>query len=162
MNRLFRNLIQSPWPSRLIRIGLGITFLYAGATKLLNVKGFARLISQYDLIPDPLLPWVAVGLPILELLAGIGLILFLRGSLSLTLTLLILFITVLWYGILKDLNVDCGCFSVEELRGQAGLWQAFYRDLLMMGGVLFLYGARWFQMNRETTLPLRVKIKRII
>jgi uncharacterized membrane protein YphA (DoxX/SURF4 family) len=162
MKSYFAFLIHSPWPSRLIRMGLGIIFLYAGGTKLLNVKGFARLISQYDLIPDPLLPAAAVGLPVLEVMAGIGLILFLRGSLSLTLTLLILFITVLWYGILKDLKIDCGCFSVEELRSQAGLWQAFYRDLIMMGGVLFLYGARWFQMNREANLPLRVKIKKII
>jgi uncharacterized membrane protein YphA (DoxX/SURF4 family) len=162
MKSYFAFLVHSPWPSRVMRMGLGIIFIYAGSTKLMNVKGFARLISQYDLIPDQLLPWVAVGLPILELLAGIGLILFLRGSLSLTLTLLIFFITVLWYGILKDLNVDCGCFSVEELKGQDGLWQAFYRDLMMMAGVFFLYGARWFQMNRKGPLPLWVKIKRII
>ena len=162
MKNLVHFIIGSPWPSGFIRISLGIIFLYAGAVKLVNVKEFARLISRYDLVPDLILPVVAIGLPVLELLAGLGLILFLRGSLSLTLSLLILFVTMLWYGILKDLDIDCGCFSVEELRGQADLWQAFYRDLLMILGVFFLYGSRWFQMNREVSLPLWIKIKRII
>ena len=51
-------------------------------------------------------------------------------------SLLVLFVSVLWYGILKDLNVDCGCFSAEELKGQAGLWKAFYRDLVMLAAAL--------------------------
>jgi uncharacterized membrane protein YphA (DoxX/SURF4 family) len=162
MGKLFFLIIRSVWLTHLIRIVLAVIFLYAGASKLLQVKAFGRLISQYDLVPESFLPVTAVGLPMLEILAGIGLLLSLRGSLSLTLTLLMLFITILWYGILKDLKVDCGCFSMEELMTQEGLWQAFYRDLVMMVGVLFLYGVRWFQFNSEETLPLWTKIKRII
>jgi uncharacterized membrane protein YphA (DoxX/SURF4 family) len=162
MKNIFHFFILSPWPSAVIRFGLALVFLYAGSAKLIHVKAFARLISQYDLIPDPFLPVVAIGLPVLELVAGIGLLLSLRGSLSLTLALLIIFASVLWYDILRDLKVDCGCFSVEELKTQSGLWEAFYRDLLMMIGVLFLYGVRWFQVNGKEPKPLWVKIKRII
>ena len=146
----------------MIRLVLGLVFMYAGAMKLLDPKAFARIISRYDVIPDLLLPVAAIGLPVLELLAGIGVILAVRGSLSLLFTLLVFFAAVLWYGILKDLKVDCGCFSLEELKSQAGLWQAFYRDLMMLGGVIFVYGSRWLPPDRKTTLPLWAKIKRMV
>lgn len=151
---LARLLPVSTWLSFLIRLGLGIVFIYAGTLKILDPKAFARTISRYDLIPDSILPVAAIGLPVLELLAGIGVILAIRGSLSVMLSLLALFTAVLWYGILSDLNVDCGCFSGEELKSQAGLWQAFYRDLIMMGGVIVLYGSRWLKFDRKIPIPL--------
>lgn len=147
------------WLSLFIRLGLGIVFIYAGAVKLLDPKAFARIISQYDLIPESFLPFAAIGLPALEVLAGIGVILAVRGGLSLMLSLLVFFVVVLWYGILSNLDVDCGCFSAEELKGQAGLWQAFYRDLIMIGAAVFLYVSRWFQSGPKAYLPLRAKIK---
>jgi uncharacterized membrane protein YphA (DoxX/SURF4 family) len=145
--------------SILTRLGLGIIFIYAGVVKLSAPKAFARIISQYDLIPDLLLPLVAIGLPALEVLAGIGVILAVRGSLSLLLSLLVFFVLVLWYGILSNLDVDCGCFSAEDLKSQAGLWQAFYRDLIMIGAALFLYLSRWFQSGPKVYWPFRTKIK---
>jgi uncharacterized membrane protein YphA (DoxX/SURF4 family) len=147
------------WLSKLIRLGMGVVFVYSGISKLWAPKVFSKILSRYDLIPDPLLPVVAVVLPILELLAGIGLILAIRGSLSLLFSLLLLFSGVLWYGILNDLNVDCGCFSAEDLKGQAGLWQALYRDLILMAAAIFLFFSRWRQVGRKDNLSFRVRIK---
>ena len=163
VNRILARLLPvSTWLSFLIRLGLGSVFIYAGTLKLLDPKAFARTISRYDLIPDSILPVAAIGLPVLELLAGIGVILAIRGSLSVMLSLLALFTAVLWYGILSNLNVDCGCFSGEDLKSQAGLWQAFYRDLIMMGAAIFLYFSQWIQSSRKVALPLWTKIKLII
>lgn len=153
---------HSPWPSRLIRFGLGMVFVYAGLSKLSDPRAFARILSGYDLIPDALLVTAAIGLPILELMAGIGVILAIRGSLSLIFFLLVLFVTVLCYGILKDLNMDCGCYSAEELKGQAGLWKAVYRDLVMLAAALLLFVFRWIQAGRMENLPFRAKIKRTL
>jgi uncharacterized membrane protein YphA (DoxX/SURF4 family) len=152
-------LIFSRWPSRIIRWGLALVFLYAGTIKLLDPKAFARSISQYDLAPDFLLPVLAIGLPLLEILGAVGLIFAVRGSLTLIFSLLLLFVAVLWYGILKDLHIDCGCFSPEELQAQAGLWEAFYRDLVMIGAALFLYVSRWISNGFNPHLPLWAKIK---
>jgi len=152
-------LVFSRWPSRIVGWGLALVFLYAGTVKLLDPKSFARSISQYDLAPDFLLPVVAIGLPILEILGAVGLIFAVRGSLSLIFGLLLFFLTVLWYGILKDLHIDCGCFSPEELQAQAGLWQAFYRDLIMIGAAIFLYMSRWIRNGFNPNLPLWAKIK---
>jgi uncharacterized membrane protein YphA (DoxX/SURF4 family) len=145
--------------SFLVRLGLGIVFIYAGVVKLSDPKAFARIISQYNLIPDPLLPLTAIGLPALEVLAGIGVILGLRGSLHLMFSLLVFFVFILWYGILSNLDVDCGCFSAEDLKHQAGLWQAFYRDWIMIGAVIFLYVSRRLQSGQKVFWPFRAKIK---
>jgi uncharacterized membrane protein YphA (DoxX/SURF4 family) len=147
------------WLSILLRLGLGIVFIYAGTVKLQDPKVFARVISQYDLIPDLFLPFAAIGLPALEVLAGLGVILAFRGSLSLMLSLLVFFVCVLWYGILSNLDVDCGCFSAAELKSQAGLWQAFYRDLIMIGAALFLYVSRWIQSGKKVYWPFLAKFK---
>ena len=126
------------------RIILGGLFIYSGIIKLTDVHGFAVLISQYDLVPELLLAPVAIGLPMLELLAGIGLLFEIPGALSAIFGMLLMFCFVLWYGILKNLDIDCGCFSTEELKGQDSLRQALYRDLVMIAvcGHLFLYRLR--------------------
>ena len=75
-------------------------------------------VAVESLVPEPLLPFVAVGLPLIEVLAGLGLLFDIRGSLTTISGLLAMFVFVLWYGILKDLDVDCGCFGPEDLAGQ--------------------------------------------
>jgi len=152
-------LVFSLWPSRIVCWGLALVFLYAGTVKLMDPKAFARSISQYDLAPDFLLPVLAIGLPMAEILGAVGLIFAVRGSLSLIFGLLLLFAAVLWYGILKDLHIDCGCFSPEELKAQAGLWRAFYRDLVMIGAAIFLYISRCIRNGFNPNLPLWAKIK---
>jgi len=127
-----------------LRWVLGMIFIYAGFIKLLDPKAFAKVIAQYDIVPQILLPPVAVGLPALELLAGMGLILMIRGSLPVIFSLLLLFVSVLGYGLLSNLNVDCGCFSEEEIKGFSSIRIAFYRDLLMMAAASYVYAYRKF------------------
>lgn len=143
---LAESILASPWLYRLLRFGLAILFIYGGMMKLFDPKEFARAISAYDLVPEMLLPFVAIGLPLLETAAGIGLLFDIRGSLTVISGLLSLFVFVLGYGILGDLNVDCGCFGAEELAQQDSLRQAFYRDLVLVGIVVpFLYLSRWIR-----------------
>ncbi|MCE5275642.1 MAG: DoxX family membrane protein [Deltaproteobacteria bacterium] len=133
-----RSLLCLVWPYRIIRICLAALFIYGGVVKLIDPKAFARIISAYDLVPEILLSVVAIGLPLVETLAGIGLLLDRRGSLAVISSLLGLFILVLGYGILQNLDVDCGCFGAEDLARQHGLWLAFLRDL-MLGGIVLPY-----------------------
>jgi uncharacterized membrane protein YphA (DoxX/SURF4 family) len=127
---------------QLVRVVLGGVFVYAGVIKLMDPRGFARAIAQFGLLPEPLLPLVAVGLPALELLAGAGLVFEVRGSLSAIAALLGVFLLVLGYAILNDLDVDCGCFTVDELNARTSVKYAFLRDLIMVAAVLFLWRRR--------------------
>ncbi len=130
------------WLYHCLRLGLACIFIYAGFIKLLDPRAFAHAIGQYDLIPDGLLPLVAVGLPALELLAGLGLIFEVRGSLTIIAVLLRILLGILGYAVLRNLDIDCGCFTADELDAQHSVKTAFWRDLIMIGATLFLYWRR--------------------
>jgi len=71
--------------------------------------------------------------------------------------LLAMFVMVLGYGILTDLNVDCGCFDAEELDKRAGLRMAFYRDLVLIGVVVpYLYA---YNRIRNKTVATEKEIR---
>jgi hypothetical protein len=69
-----RVLLFSPWVYRTSRWLIGLLFIWAGAIKLIAPKVFAHNLSQFGLVPEPLLVPTAIGLPSVEVLAGIGLI----------------------------------------------------------------------------------------
>ena len=140
----FRMILINPWLNRIVRIVLAAIFIYGGVIKLYAPKKFAATISTYNLVPEMLLPIVAIGLPLIETIAGVALLFGRIWGLHLIAGLLAMFVFVLGYGILSELNVDCGCFGKEELDKQAGLRTAFYRDLILMGVVVpYLYIYHW-------------------
>ncbi|MGD9327255.1 MAG: DoxX family protein, partial [Desulfobacterales bacterium] len=70
---------------------LGAVFIYAGSTKLMELRTFGVLIEAYGIVPEILLMPVSIGLPLLEVIAGIGLLFDIRGSLAMITCLLVLF-----------------------------------------------------------------------
>jgi len=75
---LLFGILLSRWPYLIVRVALALIFIYAGSVKLMDPKAFARIISHYDMVPEVLLPAVAIGLPVVEVLAGAALIFDLR------------------------------------------------------------------------------------
>jgi uncharacterized membrane protein YphA (DoxX/SURF4 family) len=138
-NDTIKKILFSPKLDLIIRLVIGSVFIYAGFIKLIDPKSFAKVISQYDIVPDILLPAVSIGLPATELLAGLGLVLNIRGSLTVIFNLLVIFIMVLGYGIFNDMNIDCGCFSTEEINARNSLKQALFRDIFMIVAACYLY-----------------------
>jgi uncharacterized membrane protein YphA (DoxX/SURF4 family) len=147
----FRQILTNPWLDRIVRFALAAVFIYGGVIKLFAPKAFAATISTYHLVPEPLLPVVAIGLPLIEIIAGLALLFGRIWGLHMITGLLAMFVFVLGYGILTDLNVDCGCFGAEELDKRAGLRMAFYRDLVLVGLVIpYLYIYRWIRKKPVT------------
>jgi uncharacterized membrane protein len=134
-------IIFSLWPYRGIRMILALIFMWAGVVKILDPNSFAIVLEAFDLFPFTWTMPIAVGLPILEILAAIGLLFNVRGSLSTVAGLLVLFLAVLSYGVWLGLDIDCGCFGPGDPEGEAykGLRPALYRDLVMLAGVAYLY-----------------------
>ena len=146
------------WLYRLCRWVLGVIFIYTGGTKLLEPETFAVLIEAYGIVPEGLLMPVAIGLPFLEVVAGFGLLFDIRGSLALITGLLVLFMVVLGYGIWMGLDVDCGCFGPEDPEAKAfhGLRLSLLRNLVMMTGVIFIYGWRRYRAIRPAGVMVMV------
>jgi len=143
---------------RLCRWTLGGIFIYAGCTKLLELKIFASLVEAYGIVPEGLLIPVTIGLPVLEVIAGFGLLFDIRGSLGVITGLLVIFMLVLSYGIWLGLDVDCGCFGPEDPEAEAfhGLGLSLFRDMLMMAGVIFIYVWRQYRAIRPTRVMVIV------
>lgn len=139
--------LTSVWIYRIIRWALAMLFIWAGGTKLADPQAFGVIIRDFGIVPELSVLPIALVLPVLEVIAAIGLIFDIRGSLAVVTGLLILFIVILGYGVWLGLDIDCGCFGPEdpESRAYSGLHSALYRDLTMMAAVFFLYFWRFRQ-----------------
>ncbi len=128
---------------------MGLLFVLSGASKLGETVLFSDLIRRYGLLPDALIVPVARGLPLLELIAGVGLIFDIRGSLTATSGMLMLFMAVLSYGIFRGIDVGCACFGWGALSGmlEASPSATLLRDMVLLGVCAYLY--YWRHANSE-------------
>jgi uncharacterized membrane protein YphA (DoxX/SURF4 family) len=148
------DMLSSPRLYFFVRVTLALVFIYAGLIKLADTKAFARTVSQYGLLPEPLLPVVAVSLPSIEALAGCALVFDLGTGLYAISGLLLLFASLLGYGVLKNMDIDCGCFGPAEIAEHKGLTHAFLRDLALIGVVAFLQLSRFARRQSLSIKPI--------
>lgn len=134
----------------LVRALIGALFISAGTLKLLDPAAFAWTIFQYGLVPRVMVDPLAVGLPVIEVAAGLGLVLNVRWSYATVGGLLLLFLGMLGYAIVNGLAVDRGCFGAGE-PGPMGLQKAFARDVILSAGL----AAAWL-LKQNTSVQGRI------
>ena len=80
----------------LLRVFMGLIFIWASWDKLLDPVAFARVVHNYQIIPSSMVNLVAIILPWIELTCGLLLILGLltKGSIFIIDSLLFIFILV--------------------------------------------------------------------
>jgi len=102
----------------LLRLFLGLIFIYASWDKILHPQQFAQAIDNYKILPPTLINLFAIVLPWIELIAGLLLILgiYTRGSALIITALLIIFILAGVSGVYRNLDISCGCFNTAEGR----------------------------------------------
>jgi hypothetical protein len=136
------NVLTSPKLCFLGRLLLGGIFVVSAGFKLADPWAFGDILREFQILPGALVPVTAVALPVVEALAGLGLMANLRGSLSVIAGLLLVFIAVLLWSMGQGLDMDCGCFGASSVIEEGGLTRALYRDLAMVGVAVWLYLAR--------------------
>jgi uncharacterized membrane protein YphA (DoxX/SURF4 family) len=128
--------------SRWILAGI---FVYAGVAKIVSPVDFSDSIASFALLPRGLIPWVALGLPPFEILAGICIVSgFQRRPALLGLTgLAAVFLLALGAAMIRGISVDCGCFG-SSTPSVYSTWIAFGRDLLIfaVAGMLYRHEAK--------------------
>ena len=99
-----------------VRLGLCGLFLYAGIAKLSDPTGFAQDVSHYRLLPDALTPLIALGLPVLEVVTAVALLLpgYARGGAVLSALMLFGFALGMAQAKLRGIDLDCGCFGTDS------------------------------------------------
>jgi putative oxidoreductase len=118
------------------RIGLAGLFAYAGATKLGAAAELARDIANYQLVPEVVAVWVALFLPLFELVLAVGLLLrsHVRGAAALCAVLLAAFAVAMAQAKLRGIDLACGCFGGDSQVS----WGKVAVDLALAGLAVWL------------------------
>lgn len=123
---------------RILGIGLGGLFFYAGLQKHYHVYEFADAVLAYQLGPGWLAGVVAAVLPWVELTAGSLLVagLIRRSCLLIIALLMASFLVIMLVTMARGLNIDCGCgLFFQRQVGVAALLQ----DLVFLAWAGGLY-----------------------
>ena len=142
--------LASIWPYRLIRWLVAGVFLYAAFGKLPHLHVFVENVYEFGLVAQEAVFPIALTIIGLEMIAGFGLLLDLRGALGTIAILLVTFIGVLSYGVALNLEIDCGCFGPGKRN--AGLHQAIFTDVCLLAACGYLYWSRWMRSSGPTNL----------
>jgi len=134
--------------SFVLRLGLGAVFLIAAYFKLADPSGFSRMVLCYEMVPLPLVPYFTVGLPGIEVLAGVLLVVgFGTRPVALTLLVLLLIFVIAVYSLMvRNMNCVCGCFPGKHPVS----WTRIYEDAAFIFAALLVYwrGNRWLALDR--------------
>lgn len=126
----------------ILRIALGIVFIWASWEKILDPKGFVRVVQNYALLPATGVKFTAVVLPWVEALTGILLIsgYCIRGSAAIVSGLMLIFIAALALNMYRGIDVTCGCFSNEVKSATASDYvYEILRDILILGAGIWVF-----------------------
>jgi len=137
-----KSILSSKYLVFLSRLCLGLVFIVASIEKIAIPEMFAANVEAYQIMPAPIINIIALIIPWIELLCGIFLIsgFFLRSSSLMVSALLVAFIFLLSWAILRGLHIDCGCFGVGG--GSEVSWIRVIEDvfLLFLSVHIFSYG----------------------
>ncbi|MGM0597457.1 MAG: MauE/DoxX family redox-associated membrane protein [Myxococcota bacterium] len=145
----FINLNFHSYLGLLIRLIIGVTFIYAAWPKIINPEDFAWSISMYEIVPYKYIYLMAIVLPWLEMICALTLIFgfWTRASSLIMCGMLLMFIIALSIVIINEVEMSgCGCFTqqgaqaLEEHKDTIG-YSLLIRDILMLigGGYVWLF-----------------------
>lgn len=123
----------------LLRMGLGIVFVYASFWKIRNPEAFAGSVAAYDVLPFFLNHLVAATFPWIEATCGILLITGYRvkAAAGIVAALNIIFIVLLASTVVRGLDIDCGCFRQGGAKTPA--WQVILRDFIFLAMAVSIF-----------------------
>ena len=123
------------------RILFGCVFVVASLDKIVHPAAFAKILYNYQIVPEILVNITALFLPWLEMLGGLALIFgpLALGAAVLMNGLMLIFMAALAYNWHRGLDIACGCFTTAALKGDPAMRLLEDAGILLVG-LLALYG----------------------
>ncbi len=142
-----RRIIDNDYLIAVLRLVVGIVFIYASVYKIADPGAFAKSIWYYHMIPGSLINLIAIILPWVELICGICLILgvWYDGSVILINLMTFVFIIALASAYYRGLDIDCGCFKASSGGGSSVLKSLLF-DIVLLAftiALLFSRSRKW-------------------
>ncbi len=124
-----------------IRLFLGVVFIYASIDKIAAPQEFARIINNYHILPAGFINLTALFLPWLEIICGLFLVfgIYKDGAEVLINIMLVVFMFAIGINLIRGVDLECGCFTVSS-HAKEGAFQLLLRDIgmLIMGIYLMI------------------------
>ena len=123
-----KGIITNEYLSVVLRLYIGILFLYASMTKIPYPAEFTEALASYQIVPYWALNFVAVYLPWVELTCGLFLIIGLstRAASFIIALLLVCYAIGQAVNLIRGMPISCGCF---ENAGDPISWWDIHADL---------------------------------
>jgi uncharacterized membrane protein YphA (DoxX/SURF4 family) len=99
----------------LLRFALGCVFIAAAWDKIVDPLAFAKIIRNYQILPEMFAGGVAQVLPWIEVVVGMCLItgLFSRGAGFSATLMMAVFLAAMAWATHKGISTQCGCFTTK-------------------------------------------------
>ena len=112
----FDKFLNNDYLGFLVRLVVGLIFVYASIDKIAQPAQFARIVYNYHLLPGELVNLMAIVLPWIELTCGILLItgIYKEGSIVILNILVIVFAIATGINVIRGVDLECGCFTVSS------------------------------------------------
>lgn len=142
----------------ILRIGLGVFFVWSGVVKLQDLQAFTEAVGNFQIVGEPWDAVIAYFLPWVEIFAGLAVASGFgkSGGLVIIMAMLIVFNVAIAWVWSKGLNINCGCYGKDseptnyplKLAANSGLLVVAVACLVLMG-----WQRRLASPIRENTIP---------
>jgi protein-disulfide isomerase/uncharacterized membrane protein YphA (DoxX/SURF4 family) len=126
-----------PWLGTVVRLALGVIWIWAAASKLGSPRQFVQAVRAYDATPEWLSQGIGYGLPVFELCLGVLLIIGLAVRMAAIFSglLFVVFLIGLIQAAARGIQLECGCFGGGGVTNGS---TAYTLDILRDVGLLIL------------------------
>ena len=117
------------------RLIVGMVFIIASFSKILDPLAFSNIIDNYHVTPIAINNLVALFLPWIELFIALGLLLdvYPKTCSNLAIILLLWFVLILSLASYRGIDINCGCFSVDQASSSSSeITDRIFQDIVFL------------------------------
>ena len=142
----------------LLRILTGAVFIASGGSKIADPSSFADSIALYGIVPQMLIPYVAIVLPWVELFSGLLLAagLRIRAAALLSFAMLCLFTAFIGWNVALGKSFECGCVAGLDAGPFSRIgWPLLGRNAVLLALTVLVFRAKRHPFSIDYLLEKR-------
>jgi len=132
------------WGGLVVRLAVGIIWIWASLSKIGDPRTFVRAVRAYKATPEWLSQAIGYGLPMLELILGVLLVigLIVRYAAAVSAALYVVFLIGIIQAAARGIKLECGCFGGGGSTAHTQYTLEILRDLglLVLAAYLIVVG----------------------